>query len=128
MTVDQIRAEVWAASERLIADEIAKNFEAVAGTYTPDAVLQAANRPAWVGRETILQGYHDFFQNLRDFGGGPEEVEVASSGDVAFEYGTNWVTMDTPDGPLKVVGKYSRGWKKVDGQWMIRLQTYSPDV
>jgi hypothetical protein len=22
---------------------------------------------------------------------------------------------------------YSRGWKKVDGDWLIALQTYSPD-
>lgn len=128
MTEDQIRAEVWAASERLIAEEIARDFDAVAATYAPDAVHQPANRPAWVGRENILQAYHDFFQNLVDFGAEPEEVEVAASGDVAFERGTNWVTMDTPGGQVKVVGKYSRGWRKIDGKWMIKLQTYSPDV
>ena len=58
MTVDEIRADVWAASERLIAHEIAKNFAAVAATYSPDAVLQAANRPVWVECETSVQAKH----------------------------------------------------------------------
>ena len=126
-TVEEIQAEVWAASEAMIKDEAARNFEEVSRYYSTDAVLLASNLPHWRGREAILEGYREFFTTVIEMGAAPSEVVAGASGDVAFEHGTNRMVMDTPGGPTKVVGRYSRGWKKVEGEWQVALQTYIPD-
>ena len=107
----RIQEEVRAASTELIAREVARDFEKVAEVYAPDAVLQAANRPSWQGREAIHQGYIEFFQSVGKLEGEPVQVVAGASGDVAFEYGWNRFTLKTPDGDQEVPGKYSRGWK-----------------
>ncbi len=126
-SIARIEEEVLAASMALIAHELTRDFEKAAAIYAPDAVLQAANRPRWEGRETIHGGYVDFFSNLRDFDAAPEVVVAGAGGDVAFEYGWNRIVVETPKGVVEVPGKYSRGWKKIDGDWKVQLQTYSPD-
>ena len=125
--VARIQEEIRAASTAFGALEMAGEFDEVAQIYAPDAVLQAANRPRWVGREAIHQGYIDFFSTVRELAGEPIQVVAGASGDVAFEYGWNRITLETPEGLQEVPGKYSRGWKKIDGKWKIQLQTYSPD-
>jgi ketosteroid isomerase-like protein len=126
-SVEEIRSEVWAASEAMIRREAAGEFEEACRFYSNDAVLQGANLPLMRGREEILRGYRDFFVSLLEMGARPSEVVAGASGDVAFEYGTNRMVFDTPEGPSEVVGKYSRGWKKDGGEWRVALQTYIPD-
>jgi ketosteroid isomerase-like protein len=125
--VAKIQEEIRAASVAFGALEMAGEFEKVAQVYASDAVLQAANRPRWEGREAIHQGYIDFFSTVRKLEGEPIKVVAGASGDVAFEYGWNRITLETPEGVVEVPGKYSRGWKKIEGGWKIQLQTYSPD-
>ena len=123
----RIQEEVWAASLSFVALEQGRDFDGVAAVYASDAVLQAANRPSWQGREAIHQGYIEFFQSVGKLEGEPVQVVAGASGDVAFEYGWNRFTLKTPEGDQEVPGKYSRGWRKIDGEWKIQLQTYSPD-
>ena len=125
---EKIQEEIRAVSEEVIDNEVARKFERVIGFYAPDAVLQAANQPQFLGRQAIWQGYQEFFSGALEMEASPTEVIAASSGDVAFEYGRNRFVLDTPDGPVELIGKYSRGWKKIGGKWQIMLQTYSPDA
>ena len=125
--IRKIEEEILAASKALVVYEKAKDLDRAAAAYSADAVLQAANRPQWVGRETIHQGYVDFFATVRELDGGTSKIVAGAGGDVAFEYGWNRIVFETPDGVQDVPGKFSRGWKKVDGEWLVALQTYSPD-
>ena len=127
-SVMRIEAEVRAASERLVGLETSKNFEVVASIYAPDAVLQAANMPQLEGREAILQAYQEHFSEMLELHGSPTKILVASSCQMAVEYGWNRIVFDTPDGPVEVPGKYSRGWRKTEGAWQIVVQKYSPDA
>ncbi len=124
----RVEGEVRAASERLISHEIAKNFETVASVYAPDAVLQVANRPQVEGRAAIFKAYQEFFTDALELHGSPTKILAASSCDMAVEYGSNRIVFDSPDGPVEVRGKYSRGWMKTEGAWQIVVQTYSPDA
>ena len=125
--IARIQDEIRSASLAFVALEMARDFDKVAEGYAPDAVVQVANQPRMVGREAIHQGYIEFFEFIGEMHGEPMQVVAGASGDVAFEYGWNRFTFKTPDGLKDVPGKYSRGWKKIDGEWKIQLQTYSPD-
>jgi hypothetical protein len=49
----------------------------------------------------------------------PSRVVVASSGDIAYDYGTFRTTWTEAQQPQEVGGYYLRTWNKVDGQWRI---------
>ena len=68
----------------------------VASIYAPDAVLQAANMPQLEGREAILQAYHEYFSEMLELHGSPTKILVASSCQMAVEYGWNRIVFDTP--------------------------------
>ncbi len=127
-SVLRIEAEVRAASERLISHEKGKDYETVVSVYAPDAVLQVANLPQLEGREAIFEAYREFFSDVGEMVGGPTKIIAAGSCDMAVEYGWNRIVFETPDGPVEVPGKYSRGWKKTEGAWQVVVQTYSPDA
>jgi len=127
-TVEATEAAVRAVSEEMIETEIARDFDEVGSFYAPDAVFQAANFPVMEGRQAILVGYRDFYATVLEMGGEVSRVVASESGELAFEWGTNWFVVESPEGPVELIGKYSRGWKKIDGNWQIVIQTYSADV
>lgn len=49
----------------------------------------------------------------------PARIVVASSGDIAYDYGTYRTTWTEAQHPQEVGGYYLRTWNKVDGQWRI---------
>ena len=127
-SVEQIQADIRAASEEMISNEIALNFEAVESFYAADALFQGANSPTVSGRQAIMEDCVGFFTSTLEMEASVTEVVASASGDVAFEWGTNRFVVDTPEGPTELRGKYSRGWRKIEGVWRVQLQTYSPDV
>jgi ketosteroid isomerase-like protein len=127
-TVEETEANVRAVSEEMIENEMARNFEVVGSYYAPDAVFQPADAPLIKGRPDILDAYREYFSTFLEMEADVSEVVASESGDLAFEWGTNRVVVESPEGPIEVLGKYSRGWKKIDGNWQILIQTYSPDV
>lgn len=127
-TVEETEATVRAVSEEMIENEMSRNFEIVGSYYSPDAVFQVANIPQIEGRQPILDTYREFFETFLEMEAAVTEVVASESGELAFEWGTNRVVVDSPEGPVELLGKYSRGWKKIDGTWQIVIQTYSADV
>jgi ketosteroid isomerase-like protein len=127
-TVEDTEAAVRAVSEDMIENEVARNFETVGSFYAPDAVFQAANMPLFEGRQAILDAYREFYATVLEMGGEVSEVVASESGELAIEWGTNRIVVESPEGPVELIGKYSRGWKKIDGTWQILIQTYSADV
>ena len=126
--VEETEATVRAVSEEMIENEMARNFEVVGSFYAPDALFQAANTPLISGRQDILAAYREFFDTFLDMEAEVSEVVASESGDLAFEWGTNRVVVDSEEGPVELIGKYSRGWQKMDGTWQILIQTYSADT
>ena len=54
---------------------------------------------------------------------GPDKVEVARSGDIAYDTGSYTVTMTGPDGkPMTQKGYYVDVWKKNEkGEWKVAV-------
>ncbi len=55
-------------------------------------------------------------------------LEVAKSGDLAYELGEYVLEFDRPNNEhVSIEGTYVRTWKKVDGQWMVDLHYVRPN-
>ncbi len=115
------RAEANAIREldrRWQAAVAARDIEATLSFYAPDAVEMPANTPTIVGQEAIRKWFESWLldPNVSNTFS-PEVIEVAASGDLAYDRGTYQFAMDTPEGRVEDVGKYVLIWKKIDGEW-----------
>jgi len=112
----------WVAA---VAD---KDAEALAAFYAPDGVLMNANAPAVVGRDAIREWFEAALQSpnlIYDFT--PELIEVAASGDLAYDRGTYRLTMDSPQGRIEDEGKYVAVWKKIGNDWKVVVDIMNSD-
>ncbi len=106
----------------------AQNLEACLEFYAPDAIEMQPNAPAIVGLPAIrawfetglLQpGISNFFE--------PDTIEVAVSGDLAYDRGTYRFAMETPNGRVEDIGKYLMIWKRIDGEWKVVVDISNSD-
>ena len=110
--------ELRERSAQLVAAEAAKDFEKALSFWTPDAVVHMEGGPAMKGPAAIGEVYRQFFAAVRSFTAEIESVSISSSGDMAYETGMNYVTVETPEGKTaSTTNKYLAVWKKKDGQW-----------
>jgi uncharacterized protein (TIGR02246 family) len=57
-----------------------------------------------------------------------DRIQVAQSGDVAFDEGHVDIEVDTPLGRAKETAKYLVGWKKIDGVWKVAYDMYNANA
>jgi ketosteroid isomerase-like protein len=57
----------------------------------------------------------------------PTKIEVASSGDLAYEMGTYSLAYQGDDEQLHDNGKYVVVWKKADGNWKAAADIFNTD-
>jgi ketosteroid isomerase-like protein len=106
-----------------------KDVEAVMslGFMADDIVIQAPNMPQLKGLEAARNFYTEFFKILVSIEGGPTEIIISESGDMAWDYGWNRAVYEGPDGLTEDKGKYLEVWKKIDGKWKIVAVSFSSD-
>lgn len=98
--------------------EAAKEIDTILTMYANDALELPSNTPPVKGATAIRAWYESWLPSPdMDMSFQTEIVEVAASGDLAYERGTYSFTMNSPSGPLDDDGKYVTIWKKIDGQW-----------
>ena len=85
---------------------------------------------ALTGRAAIGNLYHEFFTTMgvKELVGTPSRVEMARSGDLAYETGVNRIVIRTPNGDMLDMGKYLIVWKKVNGQWYVAALSFTSDA
>jgi len=108
---------------------VRKDVDAAMRFFSPDAVLMPAHAPAIVGRPSIQEWFESWLPNphvTSTFS--PEVIEVAASGDVAYDRGSYEFTMNTQDGRVRDVGKYLIVWKKTGGEWKAILDMSNSDL
>ncbi len=54
-----------------------------------------------------------------------EFIEVSSSGDMAYVWGTDLLQNLTPDGIVDDPAKWVDIWKKIDGEWKVALNIWN---
>ncbi|MFN2398628.1 MAG: DUF4440 domain-containing protein [Gemmatimonadaceae bacterium] len=95
-----------------------KDVAAIMRMYAPDAVFAPPNMALAKDSDAIRAAWAGLFEypNL-SLTFGPTRIEVAQSGDLAYETGTYRLAFDGPQGRVEDEGNYAVAWKKVGGQW-----------
>ena len=100
------------------------NVDSIVSFWTEDARVLLPGQPAYVGTEAIrkmvtaslaIPGFQISWT--------PENAIVAASGDMAYTYGTNRITVpDSAGHPVTTEGRYVEVWLKgKDGQWRCSI-------
>jgi ketosteroid isomerase-like protein len=107
----------------------AKDVEATISFYAPDAVKMEPNAPTIVGIDRFREAFEAWLPlpNVSNQFA-PDLIEVAASGDMAWDRGTYHFVMETPDGPIEDVGKYLMVWKKISGEWKVIAECGNSDL
>jgi len=121
-------AAVKALSAGVVAAETAMDTEAALAFWAPDAIAQPQGAPQIQGTEALRQMYDQFFSQTAAFSSTATAYEVATSGDMAWEYGVNHITWAGPEGEILDVGKYLAVWRKMDGEWLVAAVDFSSDA
>jgi uncharacterized protein (TIGR02246 family) len=96
-----------------------KDPAGTASVYADNAVLLAPGAPAMNGKDAILKGWTGMMAD-KNFAlkFGPTKIEVAKSGDLAYDLGIYELTVSSKGKPVTSKGTYVVVWgKQADGSW-----------
>jgi ketosteroid isomerase-like protein len=115
---------------RALSDAFVRHFNAgeadqlVQAVYAEDARLLPPNQPMIAGRSQVSQAFRDFLgAGMGELTIETYEIEVASSGDLAYGIGTFSLGRPAPDRG-KFVEVYRR---QSDGSWKCVVDMFSSD-
>ena len=95
----------------------AKSVEEVEKFASEDIVIMAPGMYPMSGKEQMLAFYREYFESVSDSEGGPDKVEVSSSGDLGYTLGSMRTVSRGPDGAVEEDIKYVAVYRKQDGEW-----------
>jgi uncharacterized protein (TIGR02246 family) len=112
-----------------VAAAASRDAEAVARFYTRDGKFLLPNAPIAEGHAAVAAMWNNLFglPNMR-LKFGPTVVEVAASGDFAYDQGTYTLSFDGPAGRIEDRGKYVVVWKKEDDEWLAAADILNSDL
>jgi uncharacterized protein (TIGR02246 family) len=122
-------AAIRAASAAWSQAAQAKDLDKSVSTYADDAIEFVDKEPLAKGKESIRESWKSL---LALPGPGlsfaPTAIEVAKSGDMAYEYGLyDLITTDKKGKTNDEKGKYVTVWKKQgDGSWKVAIDIDNP--
>ena len=107
----------------------AKNAEAIAELYAPDAAVMPPNAPLAQGREAITATWRSMMQPPGfQLTFAPTRIDISKGGDMAMARGTSRLVTQAPTGAVEDRGKYVVVWRKVDGQWKAAADIFNSDL
>ena len=118
--------------EQWTAANLAKNFEKVQGLLSPEFLMMPPNESICSGLENVRKITESMFADStvmwESYKFTCDKIEVAASGDLAYVYGIQTLTVKTPMGPYEDVGKGVDIWKKENGEWKAVLSIWNSDT
>jgi uncharacterized protein (TIGR02246 family) len=130
--VASVRIEIEAIADRYEQAFLAEDAATIAATYTEDAVVLPPGAPRAEGRAAIESMFASWFEQVpatEGFTLTTDEVQLAGSGDIAYEIGTYTSRGTSPEGEAyDETGKFLVVWKHVDGEWKIAADTWNGDA
>jgi ketosteroid isomerase-like protein len=109
-------AAIDAISQQWLQFALARDAAGIAGLFASDGELYSENEESIVGPAAIEAFQTRNFERDPDAvpAFGSDRIEVASSGDLAVEFGS-W----GPEGADSDFGKYVTVYRKVEGVWRV---------
>jgi uncharacterized protein (TIGR02246 family) len=121
---------IRAACDDFVKAAVTMDAAKVASFYTDDAITMWPDAPLVQGKENTQKYFEGMFQaKPENFSFNVAKVEVARSGDVAYEWGTGKLTVKDKKGKAtEMTFKALTAWKKqADGTWKVTVDTDIPD-
>jgi ketosteroid isomerase-like protein len=121
---------VRAADAAQLKSAQALDAAGVIAEYADDAVVLPPNEPAATDKASILKLWTGMMVPGTAVTWTATRIEVAASGDLAYEQGAYSVTGPGPDGkPMSETGKILSVWKKqTDGSWKSVEDMWNSDL
>jgi uncharacterized protein (TIGR02246 family) len=117
-------AAIRAASREWNQAEAAKDLDKCVSFYTEDGERFATGSPLIKGAAALRKEWARYLASPGSFTWATSKVEVARSGDLAYETGTFAIKTQT----ATTNGKYVLVWKKQnDGKWKVAADIDNPD-
>ena len=106
-----------------------KDLDAIVNLYAADGATMWPDAPPSKGTAAIRAAWIELMKT-------PgisativvDRLQVAESGDMAFDEGHVDLEVDTPQGRAKETVKYLVGWKKVGGAWKVAYDMYNANA
>ena len=106
-----------------------KDLDAIVNLYAADGATMWPDAPASRGSAAIRAAWVELMKTPGITGIiVVDRIQVAQSGDVAFDEGHVDLEVDTPQGRAKETVKYLVGWKKVGGAWKVAYDMYNANA
>jgi uncharacterized protein (TIGR02246 family) len=124
---DDDKQQIMKNDEAWLKTVATKDPKAIAEFYSEDGAILAPGMPIAKGRSAVeaawkgLVGMKDFSLTFS-----PSLVDVAQSGDIAYEIGTYELGFTT-DKPVHDKGKYVVVWKKSGDDWKVMADIFNSD-
>lgn len=120
-----VRAAIAAANAEFAQALVRGDARALAAVFAEDGEIIPAMEPGFVSGRAAIEAYQaKRLETRRYVDAVITTTEVGVSGDLAWETGTNRVTIRQGESaPLTVTGRYLAVWKReADGRWRIRAE------
>lgn len=123
-------AALRARSRALVTAEARKDVDAAMAFYEQDAVIHIEGASALRGHAAIRQLYQQFFQMpMVSFEATITDVQIARSGELAYESGINHFTFERGGQRVAEQGKYLAVWRRrAGGPWNLGAVAVTNDV
>jgi uncharacterized protein (TIGR02246 family) len=106
-----------------------RDAPAIAEFYTREGRFLCPNAPIAVGREAVAAMWGKLLGLANvSLSFGPDLVEVAQSGELAYDLGRYSLSFDGSSGRVEDRGKYVVVWKKEDGAWKAAADILNSDM
>jgi ketosteroid isomerase-like protein len=96
--------------------------------WTDDIIVITSRNARFVGKDQYATGLAQEFKSKEDvvYIRTPETIEVFPAWEMAAESG-RWIgTWKNGDEAIEVVGTYYAKWKKINNQWLINAEVFTP--
>jgi len=126
----ETRASIEATNARFSEAMKRGDPEAVAQLFSEDGeAIPPGGKAFFSGRQGLRDYYAGRMRGTRFLDVVLTTVSVEASGDLAWETGTNRLTVQAGDAPpVTWTGRYLAVWKRqADGRWLIRVDAVIPD-
>ena len=125
----KVAATIRAADAAWFAAELGRDLDGIMPFVADNAVFQPPDAPTFVGTEAVRKFYRALFElPYTDIGGSSDSIVVASSGDLAYDIGRNYVVLKGPDGERRHEGKYLAVWQRIEKKWKVTAISWSLDA
>ena len=119
---------IRAASREWSNAEAAKDLEKCVSFYAEDGERFATGSPLIGGAAALRKEWAKYLALPGSFDWTTSKVEVARSGDLAYETGVFVIKTPDKNQETKTInGKYVLVWKKVAGKWKVIADIDNPD-